>query len=123
MKTNLTKLSKEDEIKITNLQKIAINKAGESNRNKGLSQDSEFFCFDDGLVPLHDRKQIRKKADEILKKYHFTLPGATYEMLSYDAAGLIEFININLPMRLKLEKEQREYKTFLRLKKKFEKNS
>lgn len=116
-----TKLSKADQTAIINLQKEVLNKIGDTERNKGCSQDSDRFCFDHRLVPLEYRKQIRKRAEKILQKYNFTLPGAANEMVSYDSDGLIGFININLPARLKSEKDREDYKQYLRLKKKFEK--
>ena len=42
-------------------------------------------------------------------------------MVDYDKDGLINFININLPARIKQDNEEEEYEEYLRLKKKFEK--
>jgi len=115
---NLTKLSKTDELSIAAIQEEVL---VELEKKQKMSRDKDTFQFNKYLLTYNRRKQIREKTDKILKKYQDCLVDAAGEMVDYDKDGLIDFINTNLPARIKQEKEKEERKEYLRLKKKFEK--
>ncbi|MFM9825446.1 hypothetical protein [Flavobacterium sp.] len=117
-KQDLTKLSKSDELSILAIQEEVLE---ELEKKQSLSRDNGRFQFNQYLLTTDRRKQIRKSADKILEKYRFQLVNAAAEMVDYDKDGLINFININLPARIKQDNEEEEYEEYLRLKKKFEK--
>lgn len=118
-KQDLTKLSKADELSIAAIQEEVL---VELENILKTSRHKDNFRFDRRLLTYDRRKQVRKKVNKILKKYNDRLENVVEEMLDYNEKDeLIEFINMNLPARIKQDKEKEEHKEYLRLKKKFEK--
>ena len=98
-KQDLTKLSKADELSIAAIQEEVL---VELENILKTSRHKDNFRFDRRLLTYDRRKQVRKKVNKILKKYNDRLENVVEEMLDYNEKDeLIEFINMNLPARIK----------------------